>query len=159
MQLLQSSASGPDPCTACSCCLHHCTSCWPQTTEGQPPDIWCRLPYEALEAAIQNYKDAAAYSWDVPGAFQSMARAAAEHSHVLEQETKELRKEVVELRATVASLEIRQQQRDQQQQQRDKEQQQRDKQQREEVAALQGTVAALAVQVRAFLQQNGMQQG
>jgi hypothetical protein len=80
-----------------------------------------------------------------------MARAAAEHSHVLEQETKELRKEVVGLRATVASLEIRQQQRDQQQQ--------RDKQQREEVAALQGTVAALAVQVRAFLQQNGMQQG
>lgn len=118
-----------------------CVFCCVQTPEGQAPDIWRRLPCEALHAAVQHYKDAPNFGWDVEDTFSSllsMTRVAAEHSLMLNVEANELRKEVASLRKELAEQKGKQQ---------------------EEVAGLQATVAAMGAQLQALLQQNGMQQG
>jgi uncharacterized protein (DUF3084 family) len=138
---------------ACPCCT--------QTPEGQPPDIWRRLPQEALQTALQYYKDAPNYDWDSNGALRSMARAAAAYSLGLEPK---LQEEVAGLQATVAGLERRLQQRDKQLEQQDKRLQQQEKQlqqqekQLQAFAGLQATVAGMGAQLQALLPQNSMQQ-
>lgn len=148
-------------------------ACCTQTPEVQPPDIWRRLPQEALQAALQYYKD----NLDFPeAALRSMAWAAAQHSLQLD---RELRRELGELQATVAGLESRLQQQDQRLQQQDQrllqqQQQQQevanlraglesrweqDDKQRQQVADMTATMAAMGAQLQALLVQNNLQQG
>lgn len=155
-------------CTTCrqyllpaSAACTHCARC-SQTPEGQPPDVWRRLPHKALKAALEHYGNAPAYSWDTAGALTSMTRAAAEHSLLLEDETQRLHREVQELR----------QQQDKQQQeamlQESKadrlrrevlELRQQQEKQQQEAADLQATVAAMGAQLRRLLLQNSVQKG
>jgi DNA repair exonuclease SbcCD ATPase subunit len=125
---------------ACPCCT--------QTPEGQPPDIWRRLPQEALQAALQFYKNDLGYP---EGALRSMAWAAAQHSLELDCE---LRREVVELRDTVAGLESQLQQRDDQLQQQDERLQQQDQRLQQQDKRLQQQDERLQLQDERLQQQD-----
>jgi hypothetical protein len=88
--LLQNAASATTDTPVASCCCKHRVYCV-QTLQGQPPDIWHKLPDKALAAALLNYREAPRFDWDVQAALRSMSKAATEHSLLLEREVRELR--------------------------------------------------------------------
>jgi hypothetical protein len=97
-------------CICAKACLLIAAACWfapptaAQASDIEAPDIWRRLPYQALETALEHVNDAPHFAWDVKGALRTMSQAAAEHSLLLGRETDQLRGEVKELQATVGNL-------------------------------------------------------
>lgn len=122
------------------CVVHHCCCCV-QTELGKAPDIWRRLPQEALQLAVRRHgltHTAAGFD----GSLRALVNAAAGHTAAVEgelqrtcEEQQQLQQEVQELRATVEAVN------------------QREQQQQQELAELRAAVAAMEAQLQLLLPQ------